>query len=203
MLQRCLDAEQMEVDYPTVVFVWLCVALMLCCQLTRIPVSGSVCIEGATGDYTASKKANGIFEPTDEMRDGLPVYRKKGDGTTWLLFDRASVKWYIQSPRDLTSAASRAFCKVDTICLPHDCPLGMWQIFGQSFENQPSVTIGNKLDITMWSTNAYFSSFVAFFGRATCFTEFGWFPWLLKYTKSFIELYQTRWSAYVSLSYNH
>ena len=101
-------------------------------------------IEGATGEHS-SAKTNGLFEPTDELRDGLPMYQKKGDSSTWLMFNGGDRKWFIQSPKNLQSTACRAYCKADAICLPHDCPAGRWQIVapgGSTFENQASITIG-------------------------------------------------------------
>ena len=39
-------------------------------------------IRGATGPYAS--KVNGIYEPTDELCGGWPVYRKRGGPDIWL-----------------------------------------------------------------------------------------------------------------------
>jgi tellurite resistance-related uncharacterized protein len=43
------------------------------------------------------KYVNGIFEPTDETCNDMPVYRKKGDPDTWLDMVKTNAgtwRWY-------------------------------------------------------------------------------------------------------------
>ncbi len=65
-------------------------------QKTRPPLPGSIEIKGATVDRC--KYVNGIFEPTDETCNDMPVYRRKGDPDTWLEMVKTNAgtwRWYI------------------------------------------------------------------------------------------------------------
>eukprot|EP01039_Chlorochromonas_danica_P010145 gene10145-11228_t len=55
-------------------------------------------ISGATGPSGPS--INGIYEPTDEICGGWPVYRKKDDSEKWLEYIVASNEWYVKPSAD-------------------------------------------------------------------------------------------------------
>lgn len=55
-------------------------------------------ISGATGPSGPS--INGIYEPTDEICGGWPVYRKKDDSEKWLEYIVASHEWYVKPTAD-------------------------------------------------------------------------------------------------------
>lgn len=55
-------------------------------------------ITGATGPSGPS--INGIYEPTDEICGGWPVYRKKDDMEKWLEYNVASGEWYVKPTTD-------------------------------------------------------------------------------------------------------
>jgi hypothetical protein len=55
-------------------------------------------ITGATGPSGPS--INGIYEPTDEICGGWPVYRKKDDSEKWLEYIVASNEWYVKPTAD-------------------------------------------------------------------------------------------------------
>lgn len=55
-------------------------------------------ISGATGPSGPS--INGIYEPTDEISGGWPVYRKKDDSEKWLEYIVASNEWYVKPTAD-------------------------------------------------------------------------------------------------------
>jgi hypothetical protein len=55
-------------------------------------------ITGATGPSGPS--INGIYEPTDEICGGWPVYRKKDDPEKWLEYIVASNEWYVKPTAD-------------------------------------------------------------------------------------------------------
>ena len=55
-------------------------------------------IRGAKGLNQST--INGVYEPTDEVCSGWPVYRKRGDANKWLEFFIASNKVY--SPQNTT-----------------------------------------------------------------------------------------------------
>jgi hypothetical protein len=55
-------------------------------------------ISGATGPSGPS--INGIYEPTEEICGGWPVYRKKDDNEKWLEYIVASNEWYVKPTAD-------------------------------------------------------------------------------------------------------
>lgn len=55
-------------------------------------------ISGATGPSGPS--INGIYEPTEEICGGWPVYRKKDDTEKWLEYIVASNEWYVKPTAD-------------------------------------------------------------------------------------------------------
>ncbi len=55
-------------------------------------------ISGATGPSGPS--INGVYEPTDEICGGWPVYRKKDDAEKWLEYIVASHEWYVKPTAD-------------------------------------------------------------------------------------------------------
>ena len=66
-------------------------------ELHRESKPGAIEIKGATSDR--SKYINGIFEPTDEDCNGLPVYQKKGDAGTLLEMVETNAgtwRWYVK-----------------------------------------------------------------------------------------------------------
>ena len=58
----------------------------------------AVDIRGARGTNAAI--INGIYEPTDEISSGWPIYRKRGDAGKWLEYFVAANKWYIKATTD-------------------------------------------------------------------------------------------------------
>ena len=104
---------------------------------------GSVVISGAEGPRC--DRVNGIYEPTDELCNDLPVYKKKTDSGIWMecIIHSGEYKWYIKptanrGPTDKTSYAS---CPVDggKSGLPQNCKSGKWDVgTGKGFVNQPS-----------------------------------------------------------------
>jgi len=59
---------------------------------------GPIDIRGAKG--LNAETINGIYEPTDEICSGWPVYRKRGDPNKWLEFFAATNKWYVKATTD-------------------------------------------------------------------------------------------------------
>lgn len=55
-------------------------------------------IRGAYGPSATS--INGVFEPTNEICGGWPVYRKQGDPDKWLEFIVATNEWYVKPTAD-------------------------------------------------------------------------------------------------------
>jgi hypothetical protein len=55
-------------------------------------------ISGASGPSGPS--INGVYEPTDEICGGWPVYRKKDDNEKWLEYIVATNEWYVKPTAD-------------------------------------------------------------------------------------------------------
>ena len=73
---------------------------------------------------TANSIVNGIYEPTDELNDGVTVYRKRGDADLWLEYGGGgSTNWNIKSTSVRGKAEGWAYVSVDTPCLPENIPI--------------------------------------------------------------------------------
>ena len=113
-------------------------------EAARVVKGGQhVYITGATG--LPAGRINGMYRPTQELRDNVTVYAKVGDGDTWLEY-RADIKdWQVKPTRAKGTIACLACCTVPVKCLPDKCPLGQWRVFaGETFLPQPAVTIKQK-----------------------------------------------------------
>jgi hypothetical protein len=75
--------------------------------------SFSVDIRGATGQSALS--INGVYEVTNEISGGWPVYRKVGDAEKWLEFIAATNEWYVKPTTDKGRAEG-------WMCIPCDNP---------------------------------------------------------------------------------
>lgn len=51
-------------------------------------------------DLTCVRVVNGIYEPTDEICGGWPVYHKKDDNEKWLEYIVATNEWYVKPTPD-------------------------------------------------------------------------------------------------------
>mmetsp|Transcript_4392 Transcript_4392/g.8155 ORF Transcript_4392/g.8155 Transcript_4392/m.8155 type:complete len:1152 (-) Transcript_4392:2470-5925(-) len=111
----------------------------------RPPLPGSVVVKGATG--SRGNRVNGIFEPTDEVYNDMPVYRKKGDSGTWLELvtgNTGNLRWYVK-PTANRGSSSVCFGYLDqekkNLLLPHDCGAMQWHVYdGSAFTIQKDVT---------------------------------------------------------------
>ena len=97
-------------------------------------------IEGVTGANAGN--VNGIFEPTDEMCDGLPVYRKKGNADIWLEFNTSVMDWFVRPTSSRGTSKGWAYVKLESLCLPQDISTGRWHVWtGERFELQAAASI--------------------------------------------------------------
>ncbi len=87
-----------------------------------------------------------MYEPTNEICNGLPAYRKKGDAEIWMecIPDASEFKWYIKpvANRGPSNITSFAYCAVASEApgLPQDCIRGGWKVGAVSeFEVQVAV----------------------------------------------------------------
>ena len=109
--------------------------------MSRPPLAGSLLVANASGPH--AHKVNGVFEPTTEMCDGLPVFQNKGNGDLWLQFFR--LEWSVVSTDYRGTSKSYAFISTGAagMCLPQDCPRGEWQVWmgGEGKQRDPAVTV--------------------------------------------------------------
>lgn len=88
---------------------------------------------------------NGIFEPTDETCNGLPVYQRKGDPDTWMEMVRTNIgtwRWYIKPTKEKGPESSICFGYGSStdIVFPQDCECGGWLCYDDTkFENEKSI----------------------------------------------------------------
>ena len=113
-------------------------------QKLRPAKAGSIIISGATVDR--SKYVNGVFEPTDETCNGMPVYQKKGEPDTWLEMVKCKSggwRWYVKPTKEKGSDKSVCFGygHHDDIVLPNNCTAANWSVYdGSKFVIEAQVT---------------------------------------------------------------
>ena len=88
-----------------------------------------------------ARRIDGIYEPIEEQRDGLPVYKKKGDSDTWLEYWGS--KWIVHTTEYRGTDTGFAYVSVDRPCLPHDDTIiGSWQLFmNGAYEAAPQLLV--------------------------------------------------------------
>jgi hypothetical protein len=89
---------------------------------------------------------NGVFEPTDEISNGMPVYHKMGDPDTWMEMVKTTDntwRWYIKPTKEKGPQNSICFGYgvSDEVVLPQDCDIKAWNVHdGSKFVLEPDVT---------------------------------------------------------------
>ena len=71
----------------------------------------SVVIAGATGNNAA--EVNGRYLPTDEIYNDRVLFRKEGDGDTWLRYVAGGFNWWMvgnTASKDANNGAGWAYC---------------------------------------------------------------------------------------------
>ena len=89
---------------------------------------------GGNGCAMDKKFWKDVFEPTNELRNGVTVYRNMDSGEL-LVFDVVSMQWQIltvQKPNSAVGNIPYARCTVPVKCLPEDCPAGQWARVAES-----------------------------------------------------------------------
>ena len=93
-------------------------------KLTREPLPSSFTITGATGKSSAQVK--GTFEPTNEVQNSLPVYKKKGDTSLWIeaVKGASGWRWYLKPTANKGPESSVCFAylnfNVGNVGLPQE-----------------------------------------------------------------------------------
>ena len=98
-------------------------------------------ISGATGDNAG--RVNGVYEVTDEVSGGMPVYKKQG-AEQWLEYHVSTSSWMSRSTA--RKGQSRLACHAYVDCamgvLPDNAPTGAWHVFTSgAWEVQTSVVV--------------------------------------------------------------
>ena len=100
--------------------------------------AGSFFIEGATG--SRASRVNGVFDLTEEVCNGMPVYRKRNDRDTWMEMVKCNAggwRWYIKPTKEKGPDSSICFgyCSSDDVILPHQAAADQWYVYmGTKFE---------------------------------------------------------------------
>ena len=102
------------------------------------PRTGSLVIDNVTGSNALS--VNGVYEPTPELCDGLPVFQKKGNGDIWLEYFNS--KWRIRVTTNRRTTSQTASVIANRPCLPQDCNIREWQVAeGDIFVSDPRIAV--------------------------------------------------------------
>ena len=90
--------------------------------------AGGVCIDidGATGP--SAYLINGVYEATDELSGGLPVYVKVGSHDACLEYRVVANRWQVKRIEHKGTDIGLAVCAVPAKCQPQNCPAAKWQI---------------------------------------------------------------------------
>ena len=113
-------------------------------ELLRESKPGAIEIRGATVDR--SRYMNGVFEPTSEVCNDMPVYQKKGDPDTWLEMVKTTTgtwRWYIKPTKE--KGPDKTVCfgygSSEDIVLPHECDKMGWYCYdNKNFVVEEGVT---------------------------------------------------------------
>lgn len=89
----------------------------------------------------SASSINGIYEVTNEINGGWPVYRKRGDPDKWLEFIVATSEWYVKPTTDRGRPEG-------WMCIPSDPPtrpelcIGTCEVWdGEKWVIQETVTV--------------------------------------------------------------
>ena len=106
---------------------------------------GSFRIAGATSK--SATKTNGVFEPTEEVQNCMPVYRKKGDPDRWieLVHTTSGWRWLLKDTAD--KGPDNELCKSsythdgNNVKLPIYCTSDWYTDTASGFQAQPSIKV--------------------------------------------------------------
>jgi len=99
----------------------------------------AVDIRGARGPNAVT--INGIYDPTDEVCNDWPVYKKRGDPNKWLEFFDTSSKWYIKATTDKGRPRGWMRLTANPPKRPEECTTVCEVWDGSKWTSQPSVSI--------------------------------------------------------------
>jgi len=116
-------------------------ALQAACEAARVAATYAVCISGATG--SRASYVNGVYEVTDEVSGGMPVYKKQ-ESDMWLEFHVSKSQW--MSRRTASKGQTTDICHAYVTCaigvLPDKAPTGAWHVCNdKDWQTQASVVV--------------------------------------------------------------
>ena len=112
---------------------------------TRGAIPGSFRITGATGK--SAMRTNGVFEPTKEVQNGMPVYQKKGDPDSWieLVHGVSGWRWYLKPTANKGPDSSICFSYYthdgSNVKLPIYCTNHWYTNTAEGFKAQPTIKV--------------------------------------------------------------
>jgi hypothetical protein len=124
--------------------VWCAQVAVAAAAAAELAATRTVEIGGATGPRAAG--VNGVYERTDEVKNGKPVFAKKvAGGSEWVigLWEAPDGLWYVSPRADFD--ANKAEGWACTVCagVAHPAVPGTaWQVYdGAKFNVQEAVTV--------------------------------------------------------------
>ncbi len=97
-------------------------------------------IRGVTG-YNSSV-VNGIWDPTDELSCGQPVYVKRGNGNKWIHFWSATGKWIVADTEDKGKNNTGFAMLKHSGRLEAASSMSDWEVYdGKAFVRRPEVRV--------------------------------------------------------------
>ena len=105
----------------------------------RRALATTVDIRGAQGPSASS--INGVYDPTDEICGGWPVYRKRNDNEKWLEHHTATNEWYVKPTADRNRAEGWMCLASDPPCRPEQCTGVLEVRNGERWTVSDSVTV--------------------------------------------------------------
>jgi len=102
-------------------------AVQAACAAARAAATYAVRISGATSNYAYF--VNGVYEVTDEVFGGMPVYKKQG-GDMWLEYHFSTSNWMSRATAHKGQAKAFFYALVGCAngLLPDKAPIGTWLI---------------------------------------------------------------------------
>jgi hypothetical protein len=114
----------------------------------NVLLSNSIRISGATG--VNGSPVNGNYFPTDEVYNGITVFKKEGTGGIWLEYNIANKIWQLNLTSDRGNngtAWGKLPCEV--LMAPERCPPGKWIVYGgSSHDSQPNI----RVEVVLYNT---------------------------------------------------
>mmetsp|Transcript_731 Transcript_731/g.1261 ORF Transcript_731/g.1261 Transcript_731/m.1261 type:complete len:229 (+) Transcript_731:2-688(+) len=107
-------------------------------SMKALPLTTSLHILGAQG--TKADKLNGIYSPTDELKDGMIIYQKQTDPDMWIEFNNKNRAWQVKHTKDKGQSKAWAYMNCDLIYPPEQCR-GTFNVYDDTLKWQAQPTM--------------------------------------------------------------